>query len=243
MIVKAYGKKFNLVQRTEPSSNNFQHYWDMLVERIPQLANYKFQIILALTCGSLLLACIIYFNMLTTADHAWQRSAGQVEVFMQRRNDISINLSKAVQGYSAYERTVMTEVVKLRSLIRPGDLKSGKLDDVLKGMRENQAAVGKDPVAGKDAAALMGSMVGLFAVAEQYPDLKLSANFQSLMAALIEVEKDLAQERVKLNEAIFAYAELTDHFPSRYFAALFGFKAPDYFKATQDARALNPVQF
>ena len=239
MIVKAYGKKYNLVERTGPTTTRIQIYWDQLVERVPQLANYRHQLAGAAGGLLLLLLAIFYFNMLVSAEHAWLRSAGQVEVFMQRRNDISVNLANAVQGYSSYERNVLSEVVKLRGHIRPDDLKSGKLEDILKGLKENPAAL----PSGKEGVAAPGGLASLFAVAEQYPDLKLSANFQSLMSALIEVEKDLAQERVKLNDSVFAYSELTTKFPSRYFASVFGFKAPDYFKATGDAQALKPVRF
>jgi len=239
MIVKAYGKKYNLVERAGPSTSRVQYYWDQLVERVPQISNYRYQFAGAAAGVLLLVVTIYYFNMLVTAEHAWLRSAGQVEVYMQRRNDISVNLANAVQGYSSYERNVLSEVVRLRGLIRPDDLKSGKLEDILKGLKQNSAAA----PTGKEGAALLGGISGLFAVAEQYPDLKLSANFQSLMTALIEVEKDLALERVKFNEAVFGYAEMTTKFPSRYFASAFGFRAPDYFKATNDAQALKPVQF
>jgi LemA protein len=241
MIVQAYGEKFNLVQRPNPYHSRFQYYWDTywgrLLERFPQLTNFKFQIAGGAVAVLLVLLSIFYFNRLVMAEHTWLTAQGQVQVFMQRRNDISVNLENAVQGYSSYERTVMEQVVKLRALIKPEDLKSGKLDDLLKSLKENSAT------AGKDAMPILGNLPMLQATAEQYPDLKLSANFQSLMAALIDVEKDLAQQRVKLNEAIYAYSELTTEFPSRYFASLFGFQAPDYFTATKDAQTLKPVHF
>ena len=86
-------------------------------------------------------------------------------------------------------------------------------------------------------------LVNPLAVAEQYPDLKLSAKFQSLITALVEVEKNLANERLKFNEAAMVYWSNVCRFPSNFFAAMFSYKPTPYFTATQEAQTLKPIAY
>jgi len=83
----------------------------------------------------------------------------------------------------------------------------------------------------------------MLAVAEQYPDLKLSDNFNTLMAALVEVEKDLADERIKFNDAVNIYTTNLIRFPLNAYAWIFGFKSRPYFEATADASRFNPIVY
>jgi LemA protein len=89
----------------------------------------------------------------------------------------------------------------------------------------------------------MASLSKLMALAEQYPDLKLSSNFQSLMAALIEVEKDLATERIKLNDMVNTYTTNVAKFPCNMFAVLYGFPRSPYFEATEEAKAFKLITY
>lgn len=256
IIAKAYGKRYNLEVQEEPIDFWRQKLLETYHTLLPLLNRSRVQLLGATTAFIFVVAAIYYYNTLVTAEHVMLKSASQVEVLMQRRNDISINLAKAVKGYSQYERQVMAEVVKLRSNNIP---KATTPEDLLKAARKPAAVPGSAPGVqatpgspdatagmlppGSEALATAGALTGLLAIAEQYPDLKLSANFQSLMAALVEVEKDLSTERLKFNEAVMVYSDSVSMIPSNFFAAIFGFRSSPYFKATQDAQKLQPIAY
>lgn len=242
IIVAAYGKKYQLEPRRGPERDWREALRDWLRALGDTPMDIRVRLLLGLAALVLAAATIYYYNTLIAAEHDVMMSRAQVDVFMQRRNDISINLAKALTDYSQYEQGVLTEIVKLRAAIGGGDAKAG-LEEMLKAAEKSAGAAA--PAAKPSAAeALAGSSLArLLAVAEQYPDLKLSANFQSLMAALVEVEKDLAGERVKFNQAILAYANYVDKFPSNAFAFVFGFKTAPYFKATPEAQTLTPISY
>jgi len=84
---------------------------------------------------------------------------------------------------------------------------------------------------------------GLLAFAEQYPDLKLSANFQRAMDALVEVEKDIATERIKAADFINTYTTRRMTFPGNVFAAMYGFEEIPYHQAAPEARRFEPVEY
>jgi len=101
------------------------------------------------------------------------------------------------------------------------------------------ARAGETLSASKD----LSPLTRLLALAEQYPDLKLSNTFINLMTALIEVEKDLAMERIKYNDAVNVYTTNTAIFPINIFAVIFRFKDKPYFEATQEAQKLKPISY
>ncbi len=88
-----------------------------------------------------------------------------------------------------------------------------------------------------------GGLSGLLAFAEQYPDLKLSGNFQRFMDALVEVEKDIAGERIKCADLINTYTTARMTFPGNLFAALYGFEEIPYFETDPDAKVFTPVEY
>ncbi|MBF0515213.1 MAG: LemA family protein [Desulfovibrionaceae bacterium] len=239
IIVKAYGKKYNLKPTLETRHVGVRDFVDRFYLMLAEQTNVRAKLLWASTGVIFLLATIYYYNNLTSAEHEMLKASSQCEVLMQRRNDISINLALAVKGYSQYERQVLAEIVKLRKLFSQDEMRTGKLDDALAGRKLPAAP----EASAKQGPEIPASLMGLLAIAEQYPDLKLSGNFQNLMNALVEVEKDLAGERLKFNEAALAYSDYVYRFPSTVFASLFGFKPPVYFKATQEAQTLKPINY
>jgi LemA protein len=171
---------------------------------------------------------------------------GNVEAMLQRRNDIANNLSKAVLDYSTHERGVFTAVVSLRSFISEDQLAKDeylkKLNTTLN-QRNPSLPFEKGAFEAAKDESLMSSLSKLMALAEQYPDLKLSTNFQSLMAALIEVEKDLATERIKLNDMVNTYTTNVAMFPCNIFAFLYRFPRSSYFDATEEAKAFKLINY
>jgi len=235
IISQAYGKKYNLKPSPPVRHVGVRDVIDRLYFMLAQQTNVRAKALWGATAVVVCLVTVYYYNNLTSAEHEMLKAASQCEVLMQRRNDITINLSLAVKGYSQYERQVLEEIVKLRKMFSLEDIRAGKLDEAM-----NARKAGADPAAGL-APGIPAALSGLFA--EQYPDLKLSGNFQNLMNALVEVEKDLSGQRLLFNEAALAYSDYVYRFPSNVFSAVFGFKPPVYFKATQEAQSLKPINY
>ncbi|KPA19042.1 magnetosomen protein MamQ [Candidatus Magnetomorum sp. HK-1] len=196
-------------------------------------------------------ASVYYYNMLITTEQDVLAATGKVNALLQRRNDLSINLSQAAFDYSVHERNVLTGIVGIRTLIskNKGD-DSGSLAAIMNEYKQGKSAaaaendlVQKQAAKSKMAIDPSAALARLMAVAEQYPDLKLSATFQNLMTAIIEVEKDLADERIKLNDAINIYTTNRAQFPTNVYAYLFSFKDCPYYEATPDAKEFRPITY
>ena len=84
---------------------------------------------------------------------------------------------------------------------------------------------------------------GLVAVAESYPDLKLSENFRQFMDALVETEKELSEARMQYSNVVNTYTTLLRTFPGNLFAVIYGFEPLPYFEAAAEAKAFRPVEY
>lgn len=191
---------------------------------------------------------VYYYNLLVDTQQNMFASYANVNALMQRRNDIAQNLSKAVYDYSKHEQHVFTSIVSLRSFLNEDTLSQ---DEQLRQLQEIVKSEGQ-PSEGKGAALspeitkgadLLSSLSKLIAVAEQYPDLKLSANFDSLMAALVQVETDLASERIKFNEQTNIYTTNVARFPCNVFAWIFRFEDFNYFEANDQAKTFKLIGY
>ena len=276
IIQRAYGRRYNLDSqelairsRYHLTSGDYLYRWYTSV--LAFFRNKWLLITLAASAVLLSVMTIYYYNLLVVAEQQVLTADSKVSALMQRRNDISINLSKAVFNYSKHEQNVMTGIVALRSLI-PMDEKK---DQVLQKIQENfgtsdspigaaqveaaqveagqveagQAEAGQAEVLAQKtmeqalAANPLSSLKKILAVAEQYPDLKLSTTFLSLMTALIDVEKDLAAERLLFNDAVNIYTTSIAMFPSNIYADLFKFVGKPYFEPTEEATRLKPIAY
>ena len=193
---------------------------------------------------------IYYYNLLISAEQNMKASYSDMSALMQRRNDIAANLSKTVLDYSKYEEAVFTSIVGLRTLAGANaGIDSTTMSKLAPAMPEPSptslatAQPAPDPAmlsAGKD---ILASMSKLMAVAEQYPDLKLSTNFATLMTALVEVEKDLANQRIKFNAEANVYTTYIYTFPLNVFAWVFNFEDFSYFEATEEAKSFRLINY
>jgi LemA protein len=213
---------------------------------------------------------IYYYNLLVITQQNMLTTMGHVQALLQRRNDTAVNLSKAVRDYAEHEKAVLSAVVILRGQLNdkqtgggeaPADLKSnGKDVKSLQGLINKEGskppAPGATPSAGAQTpdgapsaavqtsgGALPSGLLNLAALAEQYPDLKLSANFQTLMTVLDQIEKDLAAGRMKQDEMVNIYTTYVQTFPSNVFAAIFGFRLHPYFSATEEAKTFKSIDY
>ena len=90
---------------------------------------------------------------------------------------------------------------------------------------------------------LSGTLKTLFAVAENYPDLKANENFKELQKQLAETEDKIAYSRQFYNDTVYKYNNKCQTFPSNLFANAFGFKEADFFEVAGEARTVPKVEF
>jgi LemA protein len=149
-------------------------------------------------------------------DNAWS----QVDVQLRRRYDLIPNLVETVKGYAAHERQTFEEVTKAR-----------------------QAGIDARTVQDQAQAENMISQAlrRLFAVAENYPQLRASENFMQLQEELTGTESKIAYARQFYNDGVLGYHNLIQSFPARIVASMGNFQKRDYFEIEEEA-ARGPVQ-
>jgi LemA protein len=167
----------------------------------------------------LALAVVVSYNRFVRQRNLVLESWRQVDVELRRRHDLVPNLVETVKGYAAHERTVLSNVVAARS-----------------------AAVSAPTLGAKAEAEtqLAGSLQGLLAVAEAYPDLKAAGPFQQLQAQLAETEDRIAAARRFYNGNVRALNTRVEAFPSSVVASLGHFDKAEYFQ-TDDPAVRAPV--
>lgn len=149
-------------------------------------------------------------------DNAW----AQVDVQLRRRYDLIPNLVETVKGYAKHEREVFENVTEARSkAINAGTVKE-------QGNAENM---------------LTGALKTLFAVAENYPDLKANQNFMMLQEELAGTEGKIAYARQFYNDGVMKFNVKQQVFPSIIVARMFNFKEKEYFEIEEPA-AREPVE-
>jgi len=258
VIRQVYGRKYNLAldhMAVEPGyAMTTSSVHDLLARWKPRPTR-KQKITIALLLLSALLAikmimAVYYYNVLIDTQQNMMAAYANIDALMQRRNDIARNLSKAVYDYSKYEQQVFTSVVSLRTYLNQDngtrEKNLAQLQEMIgQGNPQDVAPAAGVPAATGQAAGgdLLASLSKLMAVAEQYPDLKLSTNFESLMAALVQVETDLAAERIKFNAETNVYTTNVARFPCNLFAWYFGFEKFDYFAANDEARTFKLIGY
>ncbi len=166
----------------------------------------------------LVLWAITIYNGLVAMRQRVNEAFADVDVQLRQRHDLIPNLVETVKGYAAHERGTLDEVVKAR----------------------NAAVAAQGPA--QQAAAenvLSGALRQLFALAESYPDLKASTNFQQLQAELTDIENKIAAARRFFNNAVQEYNTGMQRFPAALFAASLGFAPKDYFDLGDERKTVG----
>ena len=176
-----------------------------------------------------LLAVIIGFGILYNGLINKQESVNvawsQVESTMQRKLDLLPNLVKVVKAYAEHEKELLTEITSLRA-------------------NAHNKLVSKD--VSKLAALntkLNASVMKLFAVAENYPDLKSSEQFLQLQAQIEGSENRINVTRMMFNDAVGEYNRAIRKIPQRFIASWRGYKKRAYFKAEENAHKKLEIGF
>lgn len=146
----------------------------------------------------------------------------QIDVQLKRRNDLIPNLIETVKGYAKYEEKTFEKITALRTQVA-------------------SAATPTEAMAASDA--LSRQVSGLFAVAENYPDLKANASFLKLQDELTNTENKISYSRQLYNNTTATYNTLLETFPTKLIAGLFGFKAADFLAVPEEEKVLPKVEF
>ena len=170
----------------------------------------------------LLLVVVAMYNRLVRLRNRAENSWAQVDVQLRRRYDLIPNLVEAVKGYAAHERETFEEVTKARTAAQQaqGVEEQAKAENML------TAALGR-----------------LFAVAEAYPQLRATENFQQLQAQLAEIEQAIAVARQVYNDTVLTYDNALETVPTNMIAGLFNFRPRAYFETEGATREAPSVQF
>lgn len=191
------------------------------------------------------LYCVYYYNKLMAAYWDGLATHAKVDSQLQRRNDLTLSLERAIVAYSRHESAVFAQVGDRRVQLGSGPSVEAQLPPappvpLLPSIPSALAGALPLPFPmshGTD------SLTKLLAVAEQYPQVRLSENFQTAMKALVDIESDLAKSRQAYIDAVNIYSHDTDTFPGKLFARLFRFKHIPFFEAGPEARRLASVTY
>jgi LemA protein len=165
---------------------------------------------------------VAVFNGLVRVRNRVQEAWADIDVQLKRRHDLVPNLVEIVKGYAAHEKSVFEDVTKARAQAL-GAHNAGNKEDMASA--EN---------------ALSGTLKTLFAVAEDYPDLKANQNFLALQQELTDTEDKIQAARRFYNGMVMDLNTRIQTFPTNLIAALFKF-APEEFFQTADQTEREPV--
>jgi len=164
------------------------------------------------------------FNGLVRLRNQVKNAWAQIDVQLKRRHDLIPNLVETVKGYVTHERGTLEAVVKAR---QQAVQISGSIADTAK--VEN---------------VLSQTLKSLFAVAENYPELKANQNFLALQEEIASTENKISFARQFYNDAVMGLKNKIEMFPSNIFAGMFSFKAEPYFELdVPQEREVPKVQF
>ncbi len=165
---------------------------------------------------------IVVYNGLIRIRNEVDNSFAQIDVQLKRRNDLIPNLVETVRGYAKHEREVFDSVTRARSA-----LLSAK-------------TVGEKARASN---MLTETLKSLFAVSENYPQLKANENFMQLQEELSGTENKIAYSRQHYNDVVMEFNIRIQTFPNNLFAGTFGFTKRELFAAPEEERKVPQVKF
>ncbi|MEM7650616.1 MAG: LemA family protein [Pseudomonadota bacterium] len=161
-------------------------------------------------------AAIMIYNRLVALRQNREQSFADIDVQLKQRFDLIPNLLETVKGYAAHEKEVLENVTNARAGV---------------------ASAGNDTserIAAENV--LSRAMISLYAVAENYPDLKADGSFQKFMDELSDIENKLAAARRFFNNATAELNTAIEQFPAVLFAGALGFRKEEFFEIPEGDR-------
>jgi LemA protein len=169
-----------------------------------------------------LLSTVYYYNRFVTLENRIDNSWAQIDVQLKKRADLVPNLVDTVEGYMEHERDVMDKVSESREKMLNAETP------------QQEAEAGNQ---------MSEALKSIFAVAEDYPDLKASENFKELQQELSSIENKIAYSRQHYNDAILEFNNAIETFPAVVFARIFGKQEKDQLQIDTADRELPDVDF
>jgi LemA protein len=179
-------------------------------------------VVIAAVVGLLLLFLVFQYNKLVRLRNRTQNAWAQVNVQLRRRYDLIPNLVESVKGYAAHERQTFEEVTKARTAAQ----EAKTVPEQAQAENALTAAIGR-----------------LFAVAEAYPQLRATENFQQLQAQLTDTEQKIAVSRQVFNDTVLTYNNSIQTVPTNIIAGMFHFEPRTFFEIEDPVREAPRVQF
>lgn len=177
-------------------------------------------VLILILIGIVLIMGIAIYNSLIQLRNRCENAWAQVDVQLRRRYDLIPNLVETVKGYARHEREVFERVTEARTRAINASTVAEQ------GQAENQ---------------LSSALKSLFAVVENYPELKANQNFLLLQEELAGTESKIAFARQFYNDSVMKYNIRLQVFPARLIAQWFGFKPKEYFEI-EEAEAREPIR-
>jgi LemA protein len=162
------------------------------------------------------------YNSLVVKRNRVQNGWHQIDVQLKRRIDLIPNLVETVKGYAAHEKAIFERIAEARSLAinAKGPAEAARANNMLS-----------------------DTLKTLFAVVENYPNLKANENFLKLQEELSGTENKIAFSRQFYNDVVMDYNNATQMFPSNIFANMFGFKQAEFYTVPEAEREAPKVKF
>jgi LemA protein len=170
----------------------------------------------------LVVAIVVMYNGLVRSRLRVREAWSGIDVQLKRRASLIPNIVETVKGYAAHERQTLEAVTEARARLQQAGTPA-------------QAAEANNQ--------LTQTLRSLFAVAEQYPDLKANQNFLDLQRELADTEDKIAYARQFYNTNVLSYNAKIETFPSVIMANMFGFQPSEFFEAEEQAREDVKVSF
>ena len=165
---------------------------------------------------------VAVYNGLVVLRNRIENAWSQIDVQLKRRTDLIPNLVETVKGYASHEKEVFTKVTEARAALVNAQ-----------GVQDQAQANNM----------LTGALKTLFAVAENYPELKANQNFLMLQEELSGTESKIAYARQFYNDTVLKYDNRREKFPTNLVANMFGFKDREYFEVAEAEREPVKVDF
>ncbi|MGC8572284.1 MAG: LemA family protein [Candidatus Micrarchaeia archaeon] len=184
--------------------------------------------LLELIIGAIILIVVVVFfliyNSLIVLKNNVKKAWADIDILLQKRHDMLTKLIDSVSGYMKYEKGVLTNITQLRSA-----WESIPQDDVQSKINTSNQ--------------ITGALKTLFAVMENYPDLKADNNVMQLQQSIIEIENNLADQRESYNNAVNDFNIKIQQFPSDIVASMMHYTSMPLYNVPEEEKQDVKVSF
>lgn len=170
----------------------------------------------------ILLYTVLIYNGLIVLRNRVKEAWSDIDIQLKRRYDLIPNLVETVKGYASHEKETFERVIQARNLAMSAN-----------GLKEK----------GEAENALSGTLKSLFALSENYPELKASTNFLELQTELSDTENKVQAARRFYNSNVKDFNTRLEVFPSNVIAQMFNFKLSDFFTIEEEEKETPKVNF